>query len=304
MAEYKRRYSNNQKRRKLAKFNSIYYEGDPDNWKVSRLPNWMNFYGNSLDMELKGKLPTYYRKFKQGTVVMIDYGVPVGNELGGKHFGVVISNNDTKYKRKITVIPLSSKYHRGYVNLGYDLMEGILTLGTQRSIELKEAITKANTRLQDFNANSASANFNFTPDEVQFLVSHNISLDIISKSHVNVNLENKKSFQNLIISIKNLDKWEEYPNIFNFVSFIETGLNFQDSMSKQIDKFEKDFKELNKLRKKFEKYNKQSYAVISDIKSVSKLKVTKLNHYTISGNTRISDYALNKIKFELIKTIE
>ena len=128
MAEYKTRYSREQKRRKLAKFNSVYYEGNPDNWKVSRLPNWMNFYGHSLNNELNGRLPRYYRKFKQGTIVMVDYGVPIGNELGGKHFGVIISNNDTKYKRKVTIIPLSSHYHKGYVDLGFDLMEGINSL--------------------------------------------------------------------------------------------------------------------------------------------------------------------------------
>lgn len=136
MSEYKRKFTNSEKRHKLAKFNSVYYEGDPNNWKVSRLPNWMSFYGYELDKELHGKSPKYYRKFKQGTIVMIDYGVPVGNELGGKHFGIVLSNNDTKFKRKIMVVPLSSHYHKGYIDLGYDLMQGITKLIQNRVIEL------------------------------------------------------------------------------------------------------------------------------------------------------------------------
>lgn len=58
------------------------------------------------------------------------------------------------------------------------------------------------------------------------------------------------------------------------------------------------------LEKKLTKYNKQSYAVISDIKSVSKLRVVKLNRFTISGNTRISAENLDKIRQGFIKIIE
>lgn len=58
------------------------------------------------------------------------------------------------------------------------------------------------------------------------------------------------------------------------------------------------------LEKKLTRYNKQSYAVISDIKSVSKLRVAKLNRFTISGNARISVENLDKIRQGIIKTIE
>lgn len=70
-------------------------------------------------------------------------------------------------------------------------------------------------------------------------------------------------------------------------------------------KFKEDtIAQLEELSNKLNKYNKQSFAVISDIKTVSKLKVAKLSHYTISGNTYISEKALAKIKKEIIKTIE
>lgn len=46
------------------------------------------------------------------------------------------------------------------------------------------------------------------------------------------------------------------------------------------------------------------YAVITDIRSVSKSRITKLSHYTISGNTKISDSALETIKTQLIRRIE
>ncbi len=61
-------YSEEQKRKKISKFNDIYYGGDPSNWKVSRLPNWMSSYGYLLDKEIKNNLPHYYRRFRQGTM--------------------------------------------------------------------------------------------------------------------------------------------------------------------------------------------------------------------------------------------
>ena len=305
MAEYRTRYSHEQKRRKLAKFNSVYYDGDPNNWKVARLPNWMSFYGYSLDNELNGKLPRYYRKFKQGTVVMVDYGVPIGNELGGKHFGVVISNNDTKYKRKIMVIPLSSHYHKGYVDLGFDLMEGISHLLSQRITEIQKKIEKINKRSKNFmEQNPATPTF-FNQDEKKFLNEHNVDYSVLEKASTNPDIDEEQAkFEKLVNNIKNTDSWEKYPNIYKFVSAMETYFNFITSALKKFNEARKEISQLIELEGKLEKYNKQSFAVLSDIKVISKLRVIKLSHFTISGNTHISDSALTKIKTELIKTIE
>lgn len=304
MAEYKTRYSREQKRRKLAKFNSVYYEGNPDNWKVSRLPNWMNFYGHSLNNELNGRLPRYYRKFKQGTIVMVDYGVPIGNELGGKHFGVIISNNDTKYKRKVTIIPLSSHYHKGYVDLGFDLMEGINSLLSDRIDELQNIISNMITRLDSFKAQNANKKIDFTQEDFSFLKENNVDYSLLQNDITIKFFQKDEELEGLVTQIKETTSWESHSNIFEFVSLYETIMNFQQNILNDLAKESRDEKQLQELIKKLNKYNKQSFAVISDIKSISKLRVTKLSHFTISGNTRISDKALNKIKTELIKTID
>ena len=304
MAEYKTRYSREQKRRKLAKFNSVYYEGNPDNWKVSRLPNWMNFYGHSLNNELNGRLPRYYRKFKQGTIVMVDYGVPIGNELGGKHFGVITSNNDTKYKRKVTIIPLSSHYHKGYVDLGFDLMEGINSLLSDRIDELQNIISNMITRLDSFKAQNANKKIDFTQEDFSFLKENNVDYSLLQNDITIKFFQKDEELEGLVTQIKETTSWESHSNIFEFVSLYETIMNFQQNILNDLAKESRDEKQLQELIKKLNKYNKQSFAVISDIKSISKLRVTKLSHFTISGNTRISDKALNKIKTELIKTID
>ena len=305
MSEYKRRYTNTEKRQKLAKFNSVYYEGDPNNWKISRLPNWMNFYGYELDKELQGKSPKYYRKFKQGTIVMIDYGVPVGNELGGRHFGIVISNNDTKYKSKILVVPLSSHYHRGYVDLGYGLMNGIIELGNNRVKELKKKIKILAKRLKSFRENNSNGTFSFSPEEINFFKKQSIDISPLLKSRSSIDItKNHPDLENLLSEIKKTNSWENYPTILDLVSFLDTAFSFQKEMLTQM-KICKDIdQQLKYLTTQLQKYNKQSFGVISDIKSVSKLKVAKLNHFTISGNAHVSEDVLQNIKLALIKTIE
>lgn len=305
MNDNKPRYTEEQKRQKISKFNDVYYDGDPDDWKVSRLPNWMQSYGYLLDKELKNKLPHHYRRFRQGTVVMIDYGVTVGSELGGKHFGVVLNNDDTKYKRKVTVVPLSSHRHRGYIDLGYDLMAGISNLIDLRKDEENKKIKKLINRLNEFSNNHKDNHFSFTDEEIKFIDDNNIKNFPKNDSTVELNLvKDNTELESLVKKIKKVDSWEQYKNIFDFVSFVETALTFQKSINNSLDELRDNLYQMQQLAKKLTKYNKQSYAVISDIKSVSKLRVVKLNHFTISGNTRISTENLDKIRQGFIKTIE
>lgn len=299
-------YTEEQKQQKISKFNNVYYNGDPANWKVSRLPNWMSFYGYSLDKELNNGLPNYYRRFRQGTIVMIDYGVTIGNELGGKHFGIVLNNNDTTYKSKVTVVPISSHRHRGYIDLGYDLMTGIYYLVNKRIDEEQVEIQKLLSRLHEFENSHKHSTTSFTKEEEMF-IEKNVKNFPKDKKEFVVDISDEGSNEELISLITNIKKagsWEQHKNIFKFVSFIETAITFKNNIDDELEKLNDSTDQLHQLAKKLNKYNKQSYAVISDIKSVSKLRVSKLNHFTISGNTQISSENLDKIRQGLIKTIE
>ena len=301
----KPRYTEEQKRQKISKFNDVYYNGNPDDWKVSRLPNWIQSYGYLLNKELENKLPSHYRRFRQGTVVMIDYGVTIGDELGGKHFGVVLNNDDTKYKRKVTVVPLSSHWHRGYIDLGYDLMSGINYLIELRKDEEQKKINKLINRLNEFINGHKGNHFSFSDEEIKFINDNGIKNFPKNDCTVELNLgKNNDKLESLIKDIKQIDSWEQYNNIFNFVSFVETAITFQKSMNISLNELKDNLHQMKLLEKKLTKYNKQSYAVISDIKSVSKLRVVKLNRFTISGNTRISAENLDKIRQGFIKIIE
>lgn len=252
MATYNRTFTHEEKENKLKKFNSVYYNGDAKNWKISRLPNWMEFYGNSLKKELDNKLPKYYRKFKQGTIVMVDYGVTIGNEMAGMHLAVVLSSNDNKYHKNIITVPLSSKYHKGYVDLGYEPL-----LGAQELFKHKK-------------------NNYFNSKELAVIIQKD---------------------KNFIAAIKKINSWMTFPDLFKLVSYTDTLIEIADSLIN----LEVEIKNAEKLRDEIYKYSNRSYVNVSEIRSISKLRVSKFSY--LSGNISISKDSLALIKSKLLDTI-
>lgn len=249
MAEYKRRYSKEEKRQKLHTFNSVYYEGNPDDWKVSRLPDWMEFYGRSLMAGLNNKQPRYYRKLKQRMIVMVDYGVTVGDEMGGRHFAVVLSSKDNKYKKKAIVVPLSSHYHRGYVSLGMSVFNEISKLTFSRINEL--------------------------------------------------------SHRNYILMTEVFPMFNQYQG-FSFTFKAKTWLSSlkkRNEVVEKINELSTEIGEAKILVSKLSKYNKNTYANPAEIRTISKLRISKFTKFSISGNTQLDQATFEKLEQAVIKNI-
>lgn len=159
--------------------------------------------------------------------------------------------------------------------------------------------------IKDFIAVNGNKTFNFTDEEVNFLQKNNINVSNILDNHTVFWFEFKdENYKKLIEAVKNIDIKENYPNIFELISHTNKIKDFISGILKDILNEQKNVHEIVGLTKKLSRYNKQSYAVITDIRSVSKSRITKLSHYTISGNTKISDSALETIKTQLIRRIE
>lgn len=296
--------NNEAKRKKIATFNNVYYS-DNKNWKLQRLPDWIDFYGTTLQQELNNGLPKYYRKFKQGTIVMVNYGVTVGSEMAGMHFAIVLSKNDTKYKRDIIVVPLSSKFHKGYTKLGYELLQGVQKLFTIRIEECNNKINSLQKRLETFDKTNTSPKIKLTDEEFNFLSDNQLqppkTPDINTFSDI-VRAENNEI--SYISKIKSTDSWEQHKNIFAYVSYMDTTLSFHQQVINELNQLHSEVNEIEKLLKKIEKYNKESYANTNAIRSISKLRVAKFTKYSITGNVMISDDKLLKIKEKIFKTID
>lgn len=314
--------NNEAKRKRIEAFNNVYYSNNKNwnkNWKLQRLPDWIDFYGTTLQQELNNGLPEYYRKFKQGTIVMVNYGVTVGSEMAGMHFAIVLSKNDTKYKRDIIVVPLSSKFHKGYTKLGYELLQGVKKMFTIRIKECKHKINSLQKRLEAFKKTNTPPKIEFTDEEYKFLNDIPFT-DEESKFLSDIQLPQPKTpdintfsdifraekyeISYIINKIKSTDSWEQYKNIFAYVSYMDTTLSFHQQVINELNQLQNEVNEIEKLQKKIDKYNKESYANTNAIRSISKLRVAKFSKYSITGNVMISDDKLLKIKEKIFKTID
>ncbi|MBP5493805.1 MAG: type II toxin-antitoxin system PemK/MazF family toxin [Lachnospiraceae bacterium] len=75
--------------------------------KADLLAYWIESFSSYILDEEKydySKIP----KFKRGEVISVNFGFNVGSEHGGRHYAIVLDNDNKQSSRVITVIPLSS----------------------------------------------------------------------------------------------------------------------------------------------------------------------------------------------------
>ena len=129
----------------LTKFSKL-YNTNSNYFKIQKLPNWINFYTNELNKELQNRRKVKFNQYKQGTVIMAELGVNIGDEMSGPHFCVVINKNNTQYDHIITILPLTSHNKKRYLPLN----ENIAIKNLQK---IKSELLKLNQILINNNKN-------------------------------------------------------------------------------------------------------------------------------------------------------
>lgn len=75
--------------------------------KAQKVAYWVREYAAFLRREDTFS-PKSVPRLKRGNVVVVDFGFRVGKEFGGRHFAVVIDNNNAYNSEIVTVVPLFS----------------------------------------------------------------------------------------------------------------------------------------------------------------------------------------------------
>ncbi|HBI0820645.1 TPA: type II toxin-antitoxin system PemK/MazF family toxin, partial [Staphylococcus aureus] len=88
-----------------------------DNKKFKFLPNWLETTSYWFNMEHNNNINKKYKKFSRGSIIYLDFGINIGHEFSGRHFGIVLNKNDSPYNSLVTVVPLSSKNKKHYLPL-------------------------------------------------------------------------------------------------------------------------------------------------------------------------------------------
>lgn len=100
---------------------------NPNFYKSYGLGKYFENYYQILDRDIKKKRRRP-KKYAHGTIVFVDFGMNFGSEFSKPHFAIVLTKNDSKTKRTITVVPLTSKIGPDKIELPFKLMSEFVQL--------------------------------------------------------------------------------------------------------------------------------------------------------------------------------
>ena len=88
-----------------------------DNNKFSYFLYWKRKESRLLKRELE-RPRKFYKKYKRGTLIRVDFGVNIGAEFSQIHYAIVLNKNDNRKNKILNVIPLTSKDKNNTLNIG------------------------------------------------------------------------------------------------------------------------------------------------------------------------------------------
>lgn len=236
--------------------------------KYKYLPSWVFRKSNYLLNEVRN-IKTNSKIYKQGAIVKVDFGVNVGSELSGNHFAVVLNKKDNYGNKKLTVIPLSSKDFQTSIELD-DLISDYTMEKFKKFLEEKTIV------LICFYILNIELYKTLGLPENEQLKSPDFAY-LIEKTEAKIG----KITPDIAISTikKLLPKWD-----LTIEGLVE-----------QSKKSGEELKLMTSCVKEYEKYKKKSYAKISDITTISKTRLKRINRMDPIGEIRVSKESMLKI---------
>lgn len=300
---------------------------------------------NQLYREIKkNKNNIKYEQYKRGRIVFVEFGTNIGNELSGSHFAIVINNDDNENNSLLTVIPLSSKNNKMYLNLGDELWIDIIVNifdkfdfpfpneDVNAFINILFRLSKI-MKNQDIDKNKKEL-FSSIYEVIQ--INHDLNaLDDDTDNSININEKYYLNIMNYFLDLTEkeqesiedfcslCDSFHEYLNKnFTQEDIDKIMSNESDDLNIRLNKlfielvwdankleiYKAIFNEFYELEKKLLKYkdlNKNTYAIINQIVTVSKTKIRKFSSNHPLKFAYISDKSLDlidsRIKDRLLK---
>ena len=182
----------------MARDTLIQLSRNTSNKKFKKIGQSDYFRAKNFERENQNQLKTYY-KYKRGTIVFVDFGIGVGSEFSLPHFAIVLDNKDNPKKGVLTVVPLSSKQKKNYVDLGKDLINNLMDSTWTYLNSVNEVIFNVNEINKMIDYSKAEKQY-FTPPTkeieelmVNFKNRHDPTIRIINRTLVTswINYEEK-----------------------------------------------------------------------------------------------------------------
>lgn len=273
-------------------FKRVFYAGK--NRERHHLPNkykWLPEWTLSKSKYLLNDHNRVNRKvYSRGAIVNVNFGVNIGQELSGNHFAIVLNNTDNRKNDKLTVIPLTSHEHTHTVKLD----KTILNLSTQKF----------------FNEIINQFVFHYCLYYIQYNAYKDILSDLLPPEDFyahSYKAPNELAQQIIDLLMERL--FSTIPDYSAAASYLQTRpeLKLHESNLAEYT-IKKEFKEAQNIAvndlveafTKYQKYDKETWAKIGDIQTISKSRLMKINPMDPIGDIKVSPHVLDVIDKELI----
>lgn len=258
-----------------------------DNKKFKFLPNWLETTSYWFNMEHNNNINKKYKKFSRGSIIYLDFGINIGHEFSGRHFGIVLNKNDSPYNSLVTVVPLSSKNKKHYLPL--------------QNIAFKTSLSILNKTVD---------NIEFDLDVINHVIF--TVIEIINKNNLQNTLE-----QNTIDYLDDFAIKTRFPterevinkskNIVESFNLYNDPKNFSALFNYLLIDVNDRKSKVNNLREvinKYKKFDKNTFACTQNVVTISKLRILKINAEDPSGRMKLDFDSMklvdNEIKNKLI----
>ncbi|HDC8318336.1 TPA: type II toxin-antitoxin system PemK/MazF family toxin [Staphylococcus aureus] len=258
-----------------------------DNKKFKFLPNWLETTSYWFNMEHNNNINKKYKKFSRGSIIYLDFGINIGHEFSGRHFGIVLNKNDSPYNSLVTVVPLRSKNKKHYLPL--------------QNIVFKTSLSILNKTVD---------NIEFDLDVINHVIF--TVIEIINKNNLQNTLE-----QNTIDYLDDFAIKTRFPterevinkskNIVESFNLYNDPKNFSALFNYLLIDVNDRKSKVNNLREvinKYKKFDKNTFACTQNVVTISKLRILKINAEDPSGRMKLDFDSMklvdNEIKNKLI----
>lgn len=250
---------NNDNKKKLSRARDILVSiaNNPRNKKFEKLSSSDIFRAKQLRNDNNNKAKNF-RRYKKGSIIFVDFGTGIGNEFSHPHFCVVMDNKDNPKKGTLTVIPLTSKEKKNFINLDKNMIFKFFET-TVNNIQESNKLLTAIFDLQTNPITKKTGVYYPKDKNIQLLMD-----DLAKRHNVTGNL----------------------------------------SISKAKALIKKDEHHLKEIVEFYLKYNKNTYANVQAITTISKFRIFKpINPLDPIGKIVLSERILKILETAVIKNL-
>ncbi|MFS7207942.1 type II toxin-antitoxin system PemK/MazF family toxin [Carnobacterium divergens] len=233
--------------------------------KFKYLPNWLKNKSKYLEAE-RTRPPKNQKVYKRSSIIYVDFGINVGNELSGNHFAIVLNNKDNNKNGVLSVVPISSKNKKNYISVGEIIKDSSIK---HFSDEARKTQAETKCLLVAMKSKGLITETVLKHEGIKKILNdgNEISLD-----------EALKKMESSGIDLENID------SIITKVKFLT-----QDAEAQK------------KVYHSYQKYSKKSFAMPLSIQTVSKDRIRKINKFDPSGNIKAPKDVMIRIDEAIMK---